>query len=369
MRWALVALLLVLLTVSIGRALWDRVRRQEAGVRQHAALQSAVTVDLAAGDVVQATSIDLAQIVFASGPVEAQRTALIKARIPGEVVTLRLREGDPVRTGQVVAEIDAMEARLRHQQALETVRAAQAQVDIALRTDRNNQALRASGFLSPTAFDHARSALDAAQANLAQAKAAAGVAAKSLADATLRSPITGYVAHKYVEQGERVGVEARLLDIVDITSMEWQVSLSPAEAAPVRVGQSATLRVDGIPTALHARVARISPATSARAVPVTLVLEAGYPPLRHGLFARGSVQTGSVRTLAVPLSAVRTDKASPYVQRIVEGKVQHQTVRTGARGDYDGQTWVAIEGLAQGASLVDGTVGTLRPGTSVRIRP
>jgi len=89
--------------------------------------------------------------------------------------------------------------------------------------------------------------------------------------------------------------------------------------------------------------------------------------LRQGLFAQGTLTTGSLSLPAVPLSAVRTDKPLPYVQLIQDGAVLHQTVELGARGERDGQNLIAIKGLAENALLLSGSVGSLRVGTRVKL--
>ena len=95
--------------------------------------------------------------------------------------------------------------------------------------------------------------------------------------------------------------------------------------------------------------------------------------LRQGLFAQGTVAVSSATALALPLSAVRTDKPLPYVQILLDGKVQHQTVTLGVRGigadagKADAPLLVALDGLAAGAQVLAGTVGPLRPGSVVRV--
>ena len=89
--------------------------------------------------------------------------------------------------------------------------------------------------------------------------------------------------------------------------------------------------------------------------------------LKHGLFAQGSVQLGSQLALAVPLSAVRTDKPAPYVQWVNQGRVVHRTVVLGERGDVKGSPYVALQGVEVGTRVLAGTLGQLREGISVRM--
>jgi len=91
------------------------------------------------------------------------------------------------------------------------------------------------------------------------------------------------------------------------------------------------------------------------------------------LFAKGSLALQHSRRLAVPLSAVRTDRAQPYVQ-VLENvanqmQVVHKVVSLGLRGnDASGSSeiWVGVEGLAAGSTVLKGHVGALREGLAVK---
>ena len=73
-----------------------------------------------------------------------------------------------------------------------------------------------------------------------------------------------------------------------------------------------------------------------------------------------------ISVLAVPVSAVRTDKPTPYIQTVEGGKVVQRTVELGPRGDADGEAMVGIIGVAENASVIRGSVGALRAGTAVK---
>ena len=75
------------------------------------------------------------------------------------------------------------------------------------------------------------------------------------------------------------------------------------------------------------------------------------------------------QTLALPLTAVRTDKPQPYVQTVQDGQVQHQAVAPGARGEVQGQSYVAVQGLTEGTQVLAGSVGPVRAGTKVKNGP
>jgi multidrug efflux pump subunit AcrA (membrane-fusion protein) len=135
----------------------------------------------------------------------------------------------------------------------------------------------------------------------------------------------------------------------------------------VRVGQAAALQVEGRATPVAAKVVRINPTAQAGSRSVLAYLEVERPDgLRQGLFAQGTLGTGQVVALAVPVAAVRTDKPSPYVQVVENGQVAHKAVETGTRGEAEGEMMVAVKGVAPGATVIKGSLGPLREGTQVK---
>ena len=389
-RWGKwLALVVVLLVVAGGllRVLSARKAQQEALAAATAARAQTV-IELAASDVVRARSQVLSQGVPISGTLKAVSTAVVKARVAGELQGLTVREGDTVRAGQIIARVDATEYRSRLAQVQQQADSAKSQIDIAQRQWDNNKALVDQGFISRTALDNSLNNLSAAQANYKAALAAVDVARKSVDDTVLRAPISGQVSQRLAQPGERVGIDARVVEIVDPSRLELEATLAAADSLGLRVGQTAVLAVEGpangtanaagAAPGIMARVVRVNPSAQAgsRSVLVYLAIasgtdgNAGAAALRHGLFAQGTLATGRTEALAVPLTVVRTDKPAPYVQAIENNQVVHKPVTTGARGtdeqDPRGELLVAVQGLAADAVVIRGNIGTVREGTTVK---
>ncbi len=326
-------------------------------------------LDLRDGDLVMAQMADLSRTQALSGSVRAVSTAIVKAKVAGELRHLGPREGDSVRAGQVVGDIDTTEFELRVKQAVQQAEAARAQVDIARRQLDNNRALVAQGFISATALDTSVANHAAAQASLQAALATADLARKAQADTVLKSPISGTVSQRLAQPGERVAVDARVLEVVDLSRLELEAALPAADAGTLRAGATAELRVEGLPDPISAQVVRLNPATQAgtRAVLVYLSLQPA-PGLRVGLFARGTVALEQRRALSLPLSAVRLDDALPYVVVLDGSALRRRTVKTGARGLVDRIESVEItDGLRDGDRILRGSLGTVRDGTPARL--
>lgn len=366
-RWLKTALVLLTLIAVVALGWRGYAARQATRQAQSAPVKDPV-IELSAIDMATAHVVELTSGLPISGALKAVNSAIVKARVPGELQGLTVREGDRVEAGQVIARVESTEYADRVRQAQQQADAAKAQVEIAQRQVDNNAALVRQGFISKTAADNSLASLNTAQANHRAAQAGIDVLRKSLADTVLRAPISGQVSQRLAQPGERVAPEARIVEIVDLSRLELEASISPADSVAVRVGQQALLRIEGAAQPVPATVARINPSAQAGSRSVLIYLTvAAQPGLRQGLFAQGQLATETQRALAVPLNAVRTDKPLPYVQVVEGDRIAHRTVQTGVRGEVDGELWVAVQGVADGVRVLRGAAGVVREGTQVKL--
>ncbi len=264
------------------------------------------------------------------GSVIAQFTAQVAARAMGTVLRVAVREGDNVKRGQLLAQLDERESSAQRSaaqaasrgasagvvQATKAVAAAQAQADVMKKTyDRYNY-LREQKSVSPQEFDEVAAKQEAAQANLEQAKAAlsqseAGVAqaeseahaAESVASyARVVAPFDGRVIRRSVEPGSLVSPGMPLFVVEDTSRYQLEATL-PAEAlATVKKNSLARIQLDGLPEkSLTGRVAEIEagadPTSHTLKVRVDLPKESG---VQSGMFGRAYFARGEKRTLVLP---------------------------------------------------------------------
>ena len=367
-----IALIVIALAGGIWRALSAK-RAQQAAATVAAQIQG--QIEFSQNDVFTAEIREITQGLAVSGTVKALNYAAIKARVAGELKEITVREGDSVNAGQVLARIDPVEYQRRFEQAQEQASAAKSQMEIAQRQWDTNKALVDQGFISKTALDNSLASFQGAVASHKAAIAGADVARKSLDDSVLRAPFSGVIAVRSAQLGERVGIDAKVLELVDLRQLEVEAPLSPSDSLDVKMGQTAQLQIEDRAELVTAHVTRMSPSAQAGSRSVLVYLTLDQPAgLRHGLFAKGTLGLVKSQVLAVPLTSVRTDHPSPYVQ-VVEKvgevtQVRHQTVEMGIRGNEasgkDPQEWVAVKGLAAGSLVLKGQVGAMREGMVVR---
>lgn len=368
-QWLAMLFIAGIAAVMVLQIVFDRTAKQQALATTPKELSA---VELAASDVIKAQMLDITQGVSVSGTLKAVNSAVIKARAAGELQGLTVREGDFVKAGQIIARIDASELQSRARQAREQAESAKAQVDVAQRQYDNNKALVEQGFISKTALDTSLANLNAAKSTYQAALAGTDVAQKSVDDTVLRAPISGQVSQRLAQTGERVGIDTRIIEVVDLSRLELEATLSAADSTQVHIGQSAELQIEGSPKTVAAKVVRINPTAQAgsRSVLAYLSIDnTANVPLRQGLFAQGTLGAARELLLAIPLTSVRTDKPAPYVQAIENAKVVYKTVELGVRGAANGVNVVAIKGLTDGAVVLGGNVGSLREGAPIKFTP
>ena len=369
-RWILLIVVILGLLAGVARIVSNRSQQKNELDKSS---QISQIIDLFANDTLilknQTLTIDLP----VSGTLRAVNTAIVKARVAGEVIQLRVREGDRVNKGDVLAQIDPREFQQKLVQAEQQADSARSQIDIAKRQFDNNKALVDQGFISKTALDTSSATLAGAQATFNAAQAAADVARKSLEDTFLKAPISGQVSARLVQPGERAAIDSRIIELVDVSQMEVEVALSPSDASQVRVGQTGQLSIEGYEKPVQAKVQRINPSLQAGSRSVLVYLQITQTSgLRQGLFVQGQIATGQLQSLALPLNAIKTDKPQPYVQIVEKGKVAHKNVVMLQRGqlsqDINAEPWVIVQGLSDQSIVIKGELGSLREGLDVIIK-
>jgi membrane fusion protein, multidrug efflux system len=367
--WILLSLLVLIVAIGVGRALVKRNTQQGEAAQAAAAMQTAPVYELVPADWMTAQAVALDQTVAVSGSIKALQSAVVKARVAGELQGLNKREGQSVTEGEVIARVVSPDAGARVRQAEQQAQAAQAQADIAQRTHDNNLALVAQGFISNTALQNSLSQLASAQANHRAALAALDIARQSLNDTALRAPLSGQISARLAQNGERVAVEARVVEIVDLSAFELEAALSPVDAARVQTGQAVELRIEGRSEPIAATVSRINPSVQMGSRSVLAYLRIpSASGLRQGLFAQGHIVTGQANAMAVPASAVRNDKPAPYIQIVQDAQVRHWPVQISAQGQFEGEPMVGIRDLPAGTPVLRAQTGLIREGTAVTLR-
>jgi RND family efflux transporter MFP subunit len=275
--------------------------------------------------------------------------------VSGEVRRLLVREGENVRQGAIVAEIDTTDARSRLEAALADQAERRSRLAIATRNRDTNQALLKQDFISQNAYDQLQSTYQGSEAAVQWSDAQVKLARKAIEDAVVRAPITGQVARRMVNGGERIGPDAPIISLVDLSRLELEVSVPASDVASIALGQTVHFQVDGFgDRRFTGRVERINPVAEASSRAIKLFVSVANPDgsLRGGMFAQGTVTLSQSDPLPViPASAVFEEAGQSYVFVVEDGKLAKNAVRLGLRDEASGLV-EAASGVSAGAAVV-----------------
>jgi RND family efflux transporter MFP subunit len=299
---------------------------------------------------------DIARSVTVTGPVEPIRTVSVSAQTAGTLLTVLLEEGDRVKAGQLMAELDSREVSAQ----LERARAVLANAESAF--DRA-KGLRASDLTSEADLDATRSTYEIARADVE-------LWSTRLAFCRIAAPVAGVVTRKYVEKGSTVSSGGTLFEIADDTALVVRVRVSELDVVQLAPGLAVTLQLDAYPgREIGGHIRRIFPAAdaSSRLIPVEVELDprpAGVRA-RPGFLARVSFALDRRDdVLAVPAAALGSSDAGSFVYVVQADTLVRRSVETGLTASG----WIEVtRGLATGEEVVSSGHVNLSPGVTVRV--
>jgi membrane fusion protein (multidrug efflux system) len=375
MRTRNIVLIIVLLVVAVvGARFWFNAKApaNPAPAMPAAAKTSAPTaLEFLASEVVTTEPAELRQVMQLTGTLRAVDQVTVKAKVAAEVRAVMAREGESVKVGQIVVKLDTSEYEARVAQARGNLNNARAQMEIATKARDNNLALVEKGFISKNAFDNSASQYAAAKASVDSAQGALDIVLKSLNDTVSRAPISGLVSVRHVQPGEKVAMDSRLLEIVNLQQLELEAAVPSSEISKVAIAQKVELRIEGLAQRFDGKVVRINPSTQAgsRSVPVYVQVANPQNLLRVGMFADGRLLLSSkAGAVTMPQSAVRKVNDGSFVFAIVNNKIERLPVTLGSTGLVGDDHHIEItSGLEFGTQVIRADMGNLTPGTPVRV--
>jgi membrane fusion protein, multidrug efflux system len=303
--------------------------------------QAPVTLEFAPADLARVEAQSLSRWLPVSGALQPVRQATVKAKVSGDVRQITVREGEAVQSGQLLARIDTADLEAKLIERTGALESAKAQLALAEKTRASNVALLKQNFISQNAVDNSESGLSVAQGSVKSADAQVQLARNALRDAIALSPLTGIVAKRHVQPGEKVAFDSPLVTVVDLKDMELQAMVPAVDVPELAIGKAVELSIDGFgERRFTGRIERMNPATEpgTRAIIVYVGIPNPDAALRGGMFATGRIALAASAPVAtLPATAVRTEGGQTFVWTVEDGKLVRRFVVTGRRDDAAGR--------------------------------
>ena len=326
-------------------------------------------VQLSPQNVATATMAELVAGPTVSGQLTPAREATVRAQVGGSIVALPIDRGQPVRQGQVIAQLSSRDLDEAFSSAQAAVRSAETALTVAQSEAQRTEALVKGGALAPRDLEQARNAVANAEAQLAAAKAREKAVWQQKDDTVIRAPFGGIVSERAANIGDVVAPGAPIATIIDPSSLRLEALVPSDQIAQVVPGAQVRFNIRGLPgQTVIGEVERISPTADpvTRQVPLFVSLPNVDGKLIAGLFAEGRVDATRRVGIVVPQSAVDETGPVPTVTRIRDGKAERVVVQLGLR-QADTEQVEVTSPLSPGDVVILGSAKGVAPGTPITI--
>ncbi len=230
---------------------------------------------------------DVAQTVSATGTLNPVRVVSVGTQVSGTVKNLYVDFNDQVKQGQILLELDTDLTQAKLAQSQASLNSANAKLTLAQTKAARMKTLFQQQYISRQELDEAEADLAANLAQAAQVKAQVQSDSVNVANTVIRSPVSGVVIDRSVDQGQTVAASFQTPTLIkiaqDLTKMQINASFSEADLGKLHTGQTASFRVDAFPNESYqgiVRQIRLNPTTQQNVVTYDVVIDVDNPDLK-----------------------------------------------------------------------------------------
>jgi membrane fusion protein (multidrug efflux system) len=304
-----------------------------------------------------------------SGTLVPRSQATVRAQLSGSILRIYVDQGQYVKSGQAIAEIDPTALTDQSTSAQIAVTNAQAQLDLAQKEENRLEALAKAGAIAERDVEQAHKNVVNAEAGLSAARAQLASANKQLRNTTVRAPFSGMVSEKSVAMGDVVQPGTALYTIVDPSTLELQATIPADAIGMVHVGLPVKFSITGYPNQIFTgTVTRINPSAdpSTRQIRIYAEIPNQGKTLVGGLYAEGRVGSVLKTAVSLPSDAIDRKMITTAVERVRGGIVERVPVTIGTTDDKLGVVQI-LSGVNPGDTVLRGSAKDIALGTKIQI--
>ena len=314
-----------------------------------------------------ATERSIPRFLRVTGQLQGYQDALIASDISGKISEAPVERGTPVAKGDVLVQIDNRGPTLSLQEAEAALALAQARLALARSDVERNAPLVQTRAVAEADFRRFEAEHAIREADLAGARSRRDQARKNLDDCTTRAPFAGVVAERFVQPGEFVRADSRIVRLVELARLRLVLNVPEPLSGGIQPGQPVDFQTAAFPGQAFAGEIRFV-SSAVRESTRDLQVEAEVPNadqrLRPGFFAEARIRTGDQKATTIPASALRTEGNRRSVFLVEGNTLVERLVEVG--DTVEG--WVEIRrGLTNGTPVVNPAEPRLTDGLSAQI--
>lgn len=308
--------------------------------------------------------IEVPKLLRLTGNLRGARETDLAANVSGMLTSTQAERGQSVAAGDVLARVDVRAAALALAEAKVQVENTKLQQTISSADCVRYEQLKQRGVVTELEYDQVTAKCKIAPVSIEAAEARQRMAAKNVGDGVIRSPFAGVIIERFVDVGEYVQPQSRVVSLAQVDELKLEFSLPEQHIPEVKLGADVQFRVAAYPNEVFTgQVARISGAVRpTRDVLVEAKVSNQERKLLPGMFSDIEVTVGVETLPAVPQSAVFEKNGKLNVFVVTNNTLEQRVLQPGAA--IKGQLPVR-RGVNAGEKIVVAEVTTLKNGQQV----
>lgn len=303
-----------------------------------------------------------------SGSLQPVIKAELNAEVSGIVTQVLKDNGDLVKSGELLVQLDQTTYRDKLMSAQEAERSAAVTSDQAAKQLRRMQSLNKQGLVTAELLESAEIKANQSQSELASAKARLVEARQQLDRTAVRAPFDGVVSMRKTSAGDTAQIGKALMVVIDPASMRFEGYIAADQVGQVKVGQSVNFKINGYQDQrFDGVVERINPAANENTRQVQLFVAIdNKKDLVAGLYAEGFIAVANQQSLMVPPSVLVQEGDNSFVWQLADKKLKKVKVTIGGRDPRWG-TVELLSGVNSGDQILRHPQGALVDGAAVTL--
>lgn len=362
-------LTLTALTLALALTACSKGGKPEA---DKAAAKPAAPLLLAPEDLREVGQSGLIGAPIITGAIQPARRADLRAEVAAVVLQVARDNGERVRAGDLIIRLDPTAIRDSLTSAEEALRAAQQSFEQTERVLARQRTLNQQGMISTQALEDAEVRRNAAQSELAAARARVVTARQQVTRTEIRAPFDGVVSERKISVGDTVQIGRELIKVIDPASMRFEGQISADRLGELKLGQPVAFRINGLgDTEFRGKLARIDASANATTRQVEVIAEfddRSKAPQVAGLYAEGRVESADRRALVLAEGSIQRQGDTAFVWKVDGSQLKKVSVTLGDRDERRGEM-VITAGLQQGDRVLRSPTGNLDGAPVQRVAP
>ncbi len=316
-------------------------------------------------ETVEAHDEPIARVLALTGTLRGKQQTDLAANAAGRVLATLVERGSEVKSGDLLARLDVRAASLSAAEARANAEITRTRADTAKRDCERYASLLAQGAIAQADHDRVADQCSTSKESIAAAQARAASAAQMVGDGLIRAPFAGVVTERYVNVGEFVRQDTKVVSLVAVDSLRLEFSVPEADIGAVKQGGTMTFTVPTFPGRPFAGTVRFISAAvreTTRDMIAEAVVDNADRALRPGMFASISLLVGEAPLPVVPGTAVVEKNGRTHVFAVVDSRLEERIVQTGAT---KGALIAIVRGLKSGEKVVAAPTDAIKNGQMV----